>query len=463
MQSLSKLFKNSLIWIVTDLPELFKQAMERRLGPEAPAFFHSLQEKPPVSIRYNLLKNSPASATPVPWCGSGRYLESRPSFTLDPTFHAGGYYVQEASSMLLEQAVLQSVPVHSPVVALDLCAAPGGKSTHLLNLLSRESLLISNEVIQSRGTILGENLEKWGSDNVIITQNDPADFARLPEFMDLVLIDAPCSGEGLFRKDPEAAKEWSPRAAEHCCLRQRRIVADAWTALKPGGVLIYSTCTYNEDENLGNLHWINQEYHPEFIPIQLDSSWGVLTLDAPGILGYQCYPHRVRGEGFFFSAMRKPGVPSGKRIRVRDTLTVPRSGEMQQVKNWVDEPEKMFFFLKGQQVRMLPSDHRTHLAAVLENLRIVQAGTALGDVMKNKIVPNSALALSIRRNKETLEGIALTLDESLAYLRKDSIPLNHEAGFHVVEYKGLGLGWVNILPGRVNNLYPSSWRIRMNK
>ncbi|MES1226926.1 MAG: RsmB/NOP family class I SAM-dependent RNA methyltransferase, partial [Bacteroidota bacterium] len=177
----------------------------------------------------------------VPWSSNGYYLSERPSFTTDPLFHAGAYYVQEASSMFLEEAVKQTCDLSKPLKVLDLCAAPGGKSTLLQSIISNESLLISNEVIKSRVNILSENITKWGAANVVVTNNDPKDFQRLPEYFDLIVIDAPCSGSGLFRKDPEAITEWSSDNVMLCSQRQQRILADILPCLKPGGILIYST------------------------------------------------------------------------------------------------------------------------------------------------------------------------------------------------------------------------------
>lgn len=446
---------------MADLPEDFIRAIRARLGANAERFFESLAEPSPVSIRLNPLKSCTLSGERVPWCSSGLYLGDRPSFTLDPAFHGGGYYVQEASSMLLEQAVRQTVGTESPLLAVDLCGAPGGKSTHLASLLSGESLLISNEVIRSRASILAENMTKWGYENVIVTNNDPKDFGRMPAFADLVVIDAPCSGEGLFRKDPEASKEWSPQSVGLCASRQRRIVGDAWTVLKPGGVMIYSTCTYNESENINNLRWMYDEYHAEFLPVQVEPSWGVETIRDGECIGYQCFPHQVKGEGFFFSALRKPGSGLGVSIRGRKPLSRTTNKVIDLLKSWVLEPDELLFFQHGQQVRFMRKSHEKSLIAVLDNLHVIQAGTSVGEVMKYKVVPDHGLALSVRRNRHHLPGVPLTRDQALTYLRKDAImPGPIPVGYHVMEYEGVGLGWVNVLQNRINNMYPSAWRIR---
>ncbi len=448
---------------MTELPELFKSAMRARLGQEAEAFIQSLHDPSPVSIRYNLQKMIPSGGVPIPWCASGRYLSDRPPFTLDPVFHAGGYYVQEASSMLLEQAVKQTVDLTKPLVVLDLCAAPGGKSTHLASLLTSTSLLVSNEVIRSRASILAENIEKWGTANVLVTHNDPADFLHVPELMDLMVVDAPCSGEGLFRKEPEAVQEWSPRNVELCALRQRRIVADAWAALKPGGVMIYSTCTYNDEENVNNLTWLKDQYHPEFIALALDPAWGVSEISFKECKGYQCYPHWVKGEGFFFAALRKPGTHTGRLPRVKSRLHKPKEKEIDPARNWIQNSEGVTFFLHGQQIRFINDAHVDLTEVVLDRLHVIQAGTAMGEITKNKIIPDHGLALSLFRNPGAFPSLSLTLDEALVFLRKDPMALDSvQRGFHAITYKDLALGWVNVLPGRINNLYPSARRIRMS-
>lgn len=435
--------------------------MQQLLGPEFEPFLEALDKPIPVSVRYHPLKRVHPSGTQIPWCTHGRYLDERPSFTLDPLFHAGAYYVQEASSMLLEQAVIQSVDTTKPIVALDLCAAPGGKSTHLLSLLSRDSLLFTNEAIRGRVGMLSENIEKWGYENVIVTNNDPADMHRLPGYFDLVVVDAPCSGEGLFRKEPEAMQEWSERNVELCSLRQRRIVADAWHCLKPGGILIYSTCTYNHHENMDNLAWMAGQYDLEFLSLSLDPAWGLTPLSKDSCIGYQCFLHRVRGEGFFFAVGRKNSETGTRSPHTRSKLRTPAEKELGAAREWVNDADQVRFFLHGQQVRFLPAGHEHHLLTALDNLHVIQAGTGVGEITKNKVVPDHALALSIRRNQRVLPGISLSREQALAYLRREPLALDgHSTGFHLVEYEGLGLGWVNVLPGRVNNLFPSGRRVR---
>ncbi len=443
------------------LPAEFGNYMKARLGPDFSDFHASLEQAPPVSIRYNPAKSGSLSGEAVAWCDSARYLPERPSFTLDPRLHAGMYYVQEASSMFLEQGIRKSVNLSKSLNVLDLCAAPGGKSTHILSLLSRESLLISNEVIRSRASILSENLQKWGHENVIVTNSDPSDFQNLPEFFDLVVVDAPCSGEGLFRKEPEAMKEWSTKNAENCTVRQRRIVSDVWPSLKPGGVLIYSTCTYNEKENIENLAWLKAQHELDFIKLEIKEEWNIEVVEKDNAIGYQLFPHRVKGEGFFMSVMRKRGNHTSS-LRAKDTLNYPSRAQIKELSPWMKSPETQCFFLHNQTVRILPANKITELQIALNRLNVLTAGTPVAEIMRNKYVPDHAFSLSTQLRKENFNFLSLEKELALEYLRKNTFHLESEhVGFVLITFEGLPLGWVNILPNRFNNLYPAAWRIRM--
>ena len=274
-----------------------------------------------VSIRLNPSKAGQRSTNneqleKVPWSSNGYYLPERPSFTLDPLFHAGAYYVQEASSMFLEEVLKQTVDLSKPLKVLDLCAAPGGKSTLIQSIISKESLLVSNEVIKTRVNILSENITKWGAANVIVTNNDPADFLRLKNYFDVIVVDAPCSGSGLFRKDPNAITEWSESNVQLCAQRQQRILADIMPSLKDGGVLIYSTCSYSQQEDEAISDWLIEQFKParmtrsdgvESLRFKVDESWGIVETvsEKENAYGYRFYPDKVKGEGFFIAAFKK--------------------------------------------------------------------------------------------------------------------------------------------------------------
>ena len=289
-----------------NLPQAFIERTRQLLGEtQYPLFEEALQTEVPVSIRPNRTKcDKSVEGEAIPWATSGMYLKNRPTFTFDPLFHAGCYYVQEASSMFVERVLREYVK--EPVVMLDLCAAPGGKSTLCRSALPEGSLLVANEVMRNRSQILAENLVKWGHPEVIVTNNDPADFTDLTHLFDVILTDVPCSGEGMFRKDPVAVEEWSVENVDICWQRQRRILTDIWPSLKPGGLLIYSTCTFNSEEDEVNVAWIARELGAEILEVPTEEGWGITgNLIGKDFPVYRFMPHKTRGEGFFLAVLRK--------------------------------------------------------------------------------------------------------------------------------------------------------------
>jgi len=437
--------------------------MREQLGVRWDEFSAAHQQPSPVSIRLNPAKQQspPTGAQPVPWTSSGYYLHERPSFTLDPLFHAGVYYVQEASSMFLEQAFRQAVDPQQAINALDLCAAPGGKSTHLLSLMNPQSLLVSNEVIRPRANVLAENIQKWGHGNAVVVHNDPQDFQRLPGFFDVMVIDAPCSGEGLFRKDKHAMDEWSPDNVALCSKRQRRILSDVWPALKTGGLLIYSTCTYNPDENENNLEWLKQEHDVEFVPLMLNEQWGVEPVDHHGIPGYRFYPHRVNGEGFFLCVIRKTEAARESRVRHKNSFTGPSKKVIEQLSAWIKNGDEKTFILRHDQVQSFPKDKTPDIDFLAKNLYLITAGTVMATVKHEKLIPEHPLALSMDLQPENFLRLDVALPEALQYLRKEPLAISTEKkGFTLIYHNDIPLGWANVLDNRMNNLYPSDWRIR---
>lgn len=288
------------------LPEDFINRMRPILGDEWGAFVHALEDKSPTSIRLNPQKISPANLPyeKVLWCDEGYYLADRPQFTFDPLLHAGLFYVQEASSMFVDFAIKQLINKDN-VRCLDLCAAPGGKSTIVANHISAGSLLVSNEIIRSRANVLSENLMKWGNPNIIVSNNKPSDFSIIEDYFDLLLIDAPCSGEGMFRKDPQSIDEWSVENVKQCALRQREIIDAVWGTLKAEGYLFYSTCTYNREENEEMVAWLCDKYEAEIVSLPIDDSWGITKSLVNNKETYHFFPHKTKGEGFFFAAIQK--------------------------------------------------------------------------------------------------------------------------------------------------------------
>ena len=438
--------------------------MREQLGSAFPDFLLSLQEPSPVSVRLHPLKHKGgAREQPVPWSRSGAYLDIRPRFTLDPLFHGGQYYVQEASSMFLEQAFLQTVDTNLPLNVLDLCAAPGGKSTHLLSLMNGNGLLVSNETIRTRASILSENIQKWGYANAIVTSNDPADFKRLHGFFDVMVVDAPCSGEGLFRKDPEAMNEWSPDNVMLCASRQKRILSDAWDALKKNGILIYSTCTYNETEDEDNLRWLKENHRVDFVEITTDPAWGITTIRENGVVAYRFYPHLTRGEGFFLSVMRKTESTEPLLIKNKSSLAVPAKKIRERLHDWMIPEAGPVRYFQFQDLLFFCAESKSReVEFLLQHLKIMYAGTNLARIKHEKLIPEHALALSVDLNKANFPAVAVSQEDALKYLRKDVLQLEGETpGFTLLTYNDLPIGWVNILSNRVNNMYPSDWRIRM--
>lgn len=442
-------------------PEAFAARMYGQLKEEWLNFQNAHTTQSLTSIRLNPFKNQadqpPGEA--VPWCSAGFYLKERPSFTHDPAFHGGAYYVQEASSMFLEQAFRQSVGQQTQLRVLDLCAAPGGKSTHLLSMLSKDSLLVANEVIRTRATVLSENIEKWGNANVVVTNNDPEDFGILEGFFDVIVVDAPCSGEGLFRKDPDAMAEWSEENAQLCSSRQRRILNEVWPALKQNGILIYSTCTYNPEENQTNLLALLKEKKAECIRLTIEKDWGITEVIEGSAIGYQCYPHRVKGEGFFISVISKTEEQHEYSVSTKPLFQWVPKKIVDTLRGWTTSAETDFI-IQDDLIIALPTALRSEMELLNKRLKVIQKGTAVARSKHDKLVPEHAWALSQNINRENFTTIELSEEQALAYLRKDVFPLDQPAkGFALFTYQGTAIGWANLLGNRFNNLYPSNWRI----
>lgn len=478
-----------------ELPVAFTTYTRAILGNrEADALFESLQEEQPVSIRLNESKIATLHSLlhKVSWSSTGFYLDGRLTFTFDPLFHAGCYYVQEASSMFLEQA-LKQYTAKEPVVMLDLCAAPGGKSTHARSVLPEGSLLVANEVIRNRSQILAENLTKWGHPGVVVTNNDPADFSSLDNFFDVILTDVPCSGEGMFRKDPVAVSEWSPENVEICWQRQRRIIADIWPCLKPGGILIYSTCTYNTKEDEENIRWIRNEFGAEILPVDTSESWNITgnILTGEDFPVYRFLPHRTRGEGFFLAVLRKPlmsiraprdeqvsapgqasvspGIrsaqPRAKERSARGKKTVSpglSKEQLSMLREWLLAPDCYEFIQTGGSISAFPKSRLPELSALQSSLRIVQAGVGIAELKGKDWIPGHALAMSLALKPDVFPREEISYGQAIAYLRKEAITLSDVAsrGVVLLTYRNVPLGFVKNIGNRANNLYPQEWRIR---
>ncbi len=453
------------------LPAAFESQMIDLLGKEEFVEFKKAIDLPSnTSVRFNEAKLSIKDwkRTPIPWSENGYFLENRPSFTLDPSFHAGAYYVQEASSMFIDH-ILKSIGIPRGIY-LDLAAAPGGKSTLLSSYLGEDGLLVANEVIQSRAQILKENIVKWGLGNTIVTNNDPEHFKPLEGFFDMVLVDAPCSGEGMFRKDPEARNEWSLDHVALCELRQKRIMDQAGSLVKGGGYLIYSTCTFNEKENEDMIRFLTSEFSYEPVRIAVDPSWKVreTEVDSDGkvFFGYRFFPHLVNGEGFFITVLQRSEdayIQEPKRAKDfkhhylkeiwdRDSLDLDRELGFEQSGKYYTLNDSYFRISK---------DWNLHFQKISQHLSLKYFGVELGKKQKISWIPNHEWALSLLP-KNNFPKQELTESEAVEFLRKNDFEIKDlPTGWVLMTYQNLPLGWIKNLGNRINNYYPKEWRIRM--
>ena len=361
--------------------------------------------------------------------------------------------------MFLEQAMIQLTQETAPVKVLDLCASPGGKSTHLQSLLPAGSLLVSNEVIRSRAAVLRDNIVKWGAEQVVVTNNDPKDFSGLESFFDVLVVDAPCSGSGLFRRDPEAIGEWSLNNVQLCSQRQQRILADCWPALKENGLLIFSTCSYSREEDEEIMDWIQQELDAENCPLKINEEWGIQETASPGgNLGYRFWPDKVKGEGFFLACFRKRNGENPGQIKPKKLPERVTRAEKEFVTLWMNITGKEL--IKHQQtVYAWPEEQFHDFSVLLERMRVVYSGVKSGELMRDKLVPDHALAMS-GLVLATVKRIDLTVADAIRYLQRKDIRLEGvPTGWALACFAGQSLGWMNVLPGRINNYYPKELRI----
>ncbi len=450
----------------TLFPQDFVDTMRLLLGEaECSQLLSAMAEEPSVSVRLNAAKctgHTPIGER-VPWCGQGYYLKERPQFTFDPLLHAGWYYVQEASSMFLSQVIAQYI--QEPVAMLDMCAAPGGKSTLLLDALPKGSVLFCNEPVTQRASILAENMAKWGRAETVVTCNTPDDYARAGLTFDAMLCDVPCSGEGMFRKDEGARAEWSLQAVERCCTRQREIVSKAWQCLKPGGLLVYSTCTMNTRENEENVAWICSELGGEPLTVETETAWGVagsLSAAYKG-LAYRFLPGKAKGEGLFMAAIRKTDGQTatqhaGKRRSDRKGMPSPtKTG-----REWLSQPDGYDFFCFNQNIIATPHALTPLFEVASTKLQMIHAGITIGREKGRDIVPAASLALSTGLRREAFGCAELNYNDAIAYLRREPLVLQESTprGIVLLTYKGAALGFAKNIGSRANNLYPQEWRIR---
>lgn len=421
-----------------NLPKEFETYTLKLFGEERYALFlKGLDQDSPTSIRLNTFKlkeNEGISETlipqQIPWCKEGYYLNERPNFTFDPLLHAGIYYVQEASSMFLSHVLRQLIK--HPVTMLDLCAAPGGKTTCARTAIPDGSLLFSNEPIGKRAQILAENIQKFGHPDIVVTNNYPRDYKKTKLVFDVIVADVPCSGEGMFRKDAQAIEEWSLQNVEKCCQLQRSIITDIWDNLRPGGILVYSTCTFNAHENEENIAWLLKHYDAELIEIPVEKEWNITSSlignplnDGRKFPVYRFIPGLTKGEGLFMAIIRK-------------------AGDNENLNN--------------------PNDIRSDkiVAEANKKLKVLVHGVKKNIEKGKNIIPDHSLALSIVGNKGKFPAIEIDYSTSISYLRHEAIvlPLDSPKGIVTLQYRGVPIGFAKNLGSRANNLYPQEWRIK---
>lgn len=454
----------------TTLPEEFSTYTREIMGEQRwTRFAEAMDEEPPVSVRLNPMKFRSDSMAlpaeedePVEWCREGRYLKERPMFTLDPLLHAGAYYVQEAASMYITQVIRDHAPADRPLMVLDLCAAPGGKSTAMRSVLPEGSLLMTNEPMRPRANILMENIQKFGHPDVIVTNNYAIDYQRSRLQFDVILADVPCSGEGMFRKDEGAIREWSVANVKKCAALQREIITDIMPCLRDGGLLVYSTCTYNKQEDEENVDFICSEWQMEKLSER------------------HFIPGETRSEGLYMAALRQTGSDASQQttISMLDSSATKKDKKLKrrgkasaeqavkgakEMSGWIKSNEDFSITTLGQRFVAVRKQWRNVYDTALEKLRVMHAGIELGEPKGKDIIPAEGLALSTAFNPEAFATAELNRASAIAYLRREPIQLPPDTprGFVAVGYQGLNLGFVKNLGNRTNNLFPQEWRIRM--
>ena len=451
--------------VALPLPQALIQSLQGAPGFDEQAFIKVHNDSDALtSVRYNPAKlaryKGDLPIDKVSWNPYGYYLPERPSFTHDPLFHGGLYYVQEAGSQFLWETLSQTSDDNKQARVLDLCAAPGGKTT-LLSSFFTNGWVVANEVIKSRVNVLAENVTKWGTGNIVVTNNDPQHFAVLKNYFDVVLVDAPCSGSGLFRRDNDAIAEWSEDAVQLCSRRQQRILADIYPALKQDGLLIYSTCSYSPQEDEEILDWLTDNFALENIPLKTKDEWNITKVSSfkNNAEGYKFYPDKTRSEGFFIAVFRKKDGALYANENYFQKLSVPDKRETAEALNWIDPQSDCQVIKHKETLLAVPGKYAADITFLQQHLYLKKAGIAIGEIKNKGLVPAHDLAVSSIFAAD-IPYVQLDKAQSLQYLKRREPELEHAVkGWALAQYEGLNLGWMKILPDRVNNYYPNEWRI----
>lgn len=446
------------------LPAPFVARIAKQYGQQAEALLQALESEPATSILLHPQKGKHLfdQATSVPWNAHGKALNERPSFTLDPLYHAGAYYSQESSSMFIDEIMRQLFHDEKPQLALDLCAAPGGKSLLLSAHMAEDGVLVSNEIVKTRNSILRENLTKWGTPNFICTQSESGSFSEMYDWFDVVLVDAPCSGEGMFRKDHASRSEWSEDNVANCALRQSTIVSDILPCIKPGGLLIYSTCTFAPEENEGRMREL--ELHGDFenVKLTVPKEWPIHLIQTEHSIGYQFLPHLTTGEGFFVTVFRKKGIGQEKRFGVgkkHNYYHAPNKKEEQIVRKAA--PSLPNILLDDHGGIHAFTANEALVSEVARHVHLTQVGIQVGTLIREDFVPDHGLTM-LANAPLPYPVQEVERNDALAFLRKQDIEIHAaQKGWVVVSYQNTPLGLVKSLGNRSNNYYPKEWRIRM--
>ena len=448
---------NSTNFAVMKLSEEFITQLRDLLPDEWERLVEAITlTEPSVAVRVNEGRGVgvPEECHCVPWCGEGFYLQDRPSFTFDTEWHAGHYYVQDASSMFIAHVIRHLVD--KPVRYLDLCAAPGGKTTAAIQALPEQSLVVANEIVPPRARVLADNVIRWGNPRCVVSSNAPAHLGKFEHFFDVIAADVPCSGEGMMRKDDEAVAQWSPALVEQCAQRQREILSDVWSALRPGGLLIYSTCTYNRQENEQMTDFIVSELGATSLEVPVEPDWNIYPAIGSDCHCYRFMPHRVDGEGLFMAVFRKAGDAMRQDFRIKEKCA-KKADEIG--KNWLASPDEFVIDQHGDLFVAVPQDIRREVTALRSSLNVLHAGVELATVMGRKTVPHHALAMSMSRAVEAFPACEVDYPTALRYLRGESVCVDGPRGYVLVAHQGAILGFANNLGNRANNLYPKPQRI----
>jgi 16S rRNA C967 or C1407 C5-methylase (RsmB/RsmF family)/NOL1/NOP2/fmu family ribosome biogenesis protein len=447
------------------LPTEFINSICNCPGFEEAAFLEAHQSASPTSIRINPFKPTGLNFkldNAVPWNNKGFYLNERPNFTYDVLFQAGCYYVQEAGSMFIEHALRSCVDFNETLLAFDACASPGGKSTLLNSLLSRESALVANEIIKPRADVLAQNLSKWGTSNVVVTNNDPSTFSNMENVFDIILVDAPCSGSGLFRKQHDAVDEWSLDNVNLCSQRQKRILSDIIGSLKPGGTLVYSTCSYSVAENEHIADWLISEFELTTVQIPTEKTWGIVETQSEHnkAFGYRFYPDKTKTEGFFCAVFKKPGAADSHRQQKKnkhEAFNPIKPKEKELFTNWISHLEE-HIIIQFKDDYLLVNQTVLNFINRFTHLYLKKAGTNIGSLIKNEVIPHHDLSLSIHKS-EYIQTIDCSQGQAIQFLKKELQNVEGNKGWNLMAHKGFGIGWIKHLGNRLNNYLPNEFRI----